>query len=326
MPASDERVKEICNYYMDNGKQATLDNFNIQLKTLTNIMAIYRKLDDVEKSLPDKNDVFAITKTLQMIKDKYSTSELKAIASGAQLHQGNKKINNIKFDGKTVKIGFCTDLHIGSEYFHENLFDAMIKEFDKEKVDNVLITGDVTEGMSNRPGHIYELTHLGYDAQKEYALQQLKKIKKPMHIIDGNHDRWYLKGNGALIVKDICENLNNATYLGHDEGDVNINGCIIKLWHGEDSSSYSVSYRLQKIVEAFTGGEKPNILLTGHTHKQGYFFIRNIHVVSGGAISLQSKWMRSKRLENHTGFWILEITIDKGCVIKFSPTWYPFYV
>lgn len=126
-------------------------------------------------------------------------------------------------------------------------------------------------------------------------------------------------------VKDVANRLTNVHFLGHDEGDLILNGTRWRLWHGEDGSNYATSYRLQKIVESFTGGEKPNVLLTGHTHKQGYFFDRNIHVVSGGALCRQSAWMRSKKLANHAGFHIIRATISEGEIKRFSPTWYPFY-
>lgn len=139
---------------------------------------------------------------------------------------------------------------------------------------------------------------------------------------------WYMKKGdiGANIVKDICEKLPNAHYLGMHEGDVTVGNCKIKLWHGEDGSSYSTSYRLQKIVESFSGGEKPAILLCSHTHKQGYFFERNIQVVSLGSMQKQSAWMRYKRLAAHVGFFIIKMSIDReGHVLWFEPRWYPFY-
>lgn len=133
-------------------------------------------------------------------------------------------------------------------------------------------------------------------------------------------------GVGLDVGRDIARDLPNAVYLGIHEGILNVNGTKFMLWHGEDGSSYSTSYRLQKIVEAFNGGEKPNVLITGHTHKQGYFFDRNIHVLSAGSIQMQSDFMRYKRLAAHVGFWIVKGSVRDGEVVKFSPTWYPFYV
>ena len=52
-----------------------------------------------------------------------------------------------------------------------------IKQFEKKKVDIVCQVGDLTEGMSNRPGHIYELSHLGYHEQKKVAIEALEAQK-----------------------------------------------------------------------------------------------------------------------------------------------------
>jgi len=117
-----------------------------------------------------------------------------------------------------------------------------------------------------------------------------------------------------------------AHYLGSDEGDISLKGkAIIKLWHGEDGSSYATSYRLQKLIESLTGGEKPNLLLAGHTHKMAYIFERHVHTFSGGALSTQSSWMRGKRLPNHTGFWIIDVWVGKRGITKCGGIFYPYY-
>lgn len=179
--------------------------------------------------------------------------------------------------------------------------------------------------MSNRPDHIYELLKIGYTDQKQYAIDLLTQIDIPIYAISGNHDRYFIKSCGADICSDIGKEIKNFSFIGHDEGDIKIKDIKIKLWHGEDGNSYAISYRLQKIVEAFTGGEKPSILLAGHTHKYGKFFIRHIHTLGTGAISKQSKWMRSKRLENHTGFGIIKFKMNKMGISQLTDTFYPFY-
>ena len=98
------------------------------------------------------------------------------------------------------------------------------------------------------------------------------------------------------------------------------------LLHGEDGASYALSYRLQKIIESFTGGEKPNILLAGHDNKYGNFFIRNVHAVGAGCIQKQTPWIRRKRLAAYEGFNIIEITIKDEEVKRFKSEWIPFYV
>ncbi len=221
-----------------------------------------------------------------------------------------------------------TDWHLGSKYTDPRRIQDAYKAFRKAKVDFVVHAGDVTEGMSHRPGHVYELTDIGYAAQKKAAIELLGQwTDTPIYIIDGNHDRWYIKSNGALIVKDICEAVPNAVWLGHDIGSIEIApGVKVMLWHGEDGASgYALSYRMQKIVESLKGGEKPAVLICGHDHKAGYFFIRNIHCIAGGCIQKQSSWMRGKRLAAHEGFWTLRLTIGGGSVRKFASEFFPYY-
>ncbi|MFA6911342.1 MAG: hypothetical protein WCQ59_09500, partial [Candidatus Cloacimonadaceae bacterium] len=132
-------------------------------------------------------------------------------------------------------------------------------------------------------------------------------------------------GVGLDVGEDLEQRIPNSHFLGIHEGIVNVNGASFMLWHGEDSSSYAYSYRVQKIIEAFTGGEKPKALFASHTHKSFYVFDRNIHAVSTGCIQRQSGFMRYKRLAAHTGFWIVSGKIREGEITQFTPTWYPFY-
>lgn len=258
----------------------------------------------------------------ETIEQRFAPSELSRLMEKRQTF--DRPI--IAFDGEQITLGILTDTHIGSSYTDEGHVASAIAEFNRVGVDAILHAGDVTEGMSGRDGHVYELSRIGYKAQRDAAVELFKQADARLYFISGNHDRWYLKKGdiGADIVGDIAEKI-GATHLGHDEGDTVINGIVVRLWHGEDAGSYAVSYRLQKIVESFTGGEKPNVLICGHTHKAAYLFDRNVHVISAGALQGQSKWMRGKRLAAHRGFWVARLTIAENEVKSFSPTWYPIY-
>lgn len=176
-------------------------------------------------------------------------------------------------------------------------------------------------------GHVYELTHIGYDRQRDYAIEQLEKWNGKWYLISGNHDLWVQQQSGADIVKAIAKELKDADYIGQHEGDLHINNIKIKLWHGADGSSYSTSYRIQKIVESLQGGSKPHILIAGHVHKSVYLpQERNIECISAGCMSAQSKWMRTKRLPAHSGYWIIQVDYDDGGITGFSPKWFPFYI
>lgn len=315
LTTSKQRIIEILNYYCQHGMKNTAETFDIKEETI----ARYLREAKINFGIDPKRN-----RVLNKLAEKFTDKELEDILSGS-LIKPEKENMVINFDGETFVFGFITDTHIGSKFFHKHYLDSYFEEADKQNVQYTFHSGDLTEGLSHRPDHIYSLTHIGYSRQKEYVIELFQNYKKPVIIIDGNHDRWYIKGSGALIVKEIADYFDNWSFLGHDFGIITVNGIKIQLFHGEDGSSYATSYRVQKIIESIKGGEKPAILLTGHTHKMLYIIERNIHAISGGALSWQSDWMRSKRMDCHTGFWIVKTIISENEVKSFAPIWYPFY-
>jgi len=311
----DKRLVEIVNFSLEYGDNRTCETYDLKQESLARYKREYKKLFGN----------FERRKIIDKIASNYSEDELKAIAAGSMGGLGSRK-HVVEREGRHVKFGVLTDTHIGSIYFRPELLTEALETFDREGCEFITHSGDVTEGMSTRPGHIYELDKLGYTQQRDYAVELLSEWSGKIYMIDGNHDRWFVKSSGAYIVEDIAGRLPDAVYLGQDEGDLIINNVIIKLWHGEDGSSYATSYRLQKLIESLSGGTKPHVLIAGHTHKQGYFFDRNIHVVSGGSIQLQSKWMRGKRLSAHSGYHIIDMEITDDGVTRFRVEWFPFFL
>ena len=318
MSINKERAKEVVEYLTLHGKSETVKHFDITEESLSRYTRFAKQygVAEVDKS-----------KLLSKIAQTYSDDELKAIANGGRIVPGLAKVPVVNFDGDRVRIGAITDTHIGSLNFSEQRLYQAFEEFKKEKVDFITHSGDVTEGMSHRAGHVYDLSEIGYDKQKSKAIEIFSQwTDSQIYAIDGNHDRWFIKSNGSLIVKDIATQLDNFNFIGHDEGDISINGkAVVKLWHGEDGNSYALSYRLQKILESLSGGEKPSVIICGHTHKYVKIFERNVYAISAGSIQSQTPWMRGKRIAAHVGFCIIDIYVNKSGVCKFSDTWYPFY-
>jgi|TARA_Y100000310_G_scaffold108506_1_gene106912 predicted phosphodiesterase len=316
---SKERVEEVVGYYVLHGAEKTSKNFGIKASSLGRYIRKAKKdlnITDIDKSA-----------ALRLISDRYSDKELQAIAKGGRVSPGQPSIPVVKLDGEKTRIGVMGDIHFGSKYCLYELVDVAFAEFEKEGCDIVCQVGDLTEGMSNRPGHVYELDRIGYHEQKKVAIEYMSRCPAPLYVIDGNHDRWFIKSNGAIIVQDICDSIEHAEFLGHDEGNIALGDiATVRMWHGEDGSSYAVSYRIQKIIESLTGGQKPNVMLFGHVHKSMYLFDRHIHCYSAGAFQRQTAWMRGKRLSSHTGFWIVDIYVNENGVAKTTGTWYPFYM
>ena len=310
---SKAKVAEIMLYCLSNGEADTKEKFGLTDETWNRYKREYKK------QYGAIDDILAL-------KARFSPEELASIAKGERPAQHNSV--NYDFDGEKLKLGIISDMHFGSIYTDSSLTEKAIEEFHKQNVDMIVCPGDIVEGMMGRPGDVYELSHIGYKAQRDEAIRVLSKKKEsiPFYSIAGNHDSSYNSkhGVGANIVEDICSAIPNAHYLGFDEGDIHIKDVIIRLFHGGDGGSYAVSYRGQKLIEAITGGLKPNLFIAGHTHKQFYMFNRNVHYIEAGSLQYQSSWMRGKKLAAHTGFSIADLTVGDG-IKSLSYIWYPFY-
>ncbi len=312
----DEKLQQIIDCIFYESPEVAVEKFGVTLETLNRYKRLYRKRS------PER---FKQLETMSKIHGTFSDDDIKNILKSGKHGKKDEIIFKKTFSGDKLKFGVISDTHFGSKYFDKGIYLSAIQEIKKQDCQFICHIGDVTDGMSNRPDHIYQLTHIGYDAQKEYALELLNEWDKKWYIVDGNHDSWFTMRSGSYIVKDICKELDDADYVGQNQGDIVINDIKIRLFHGLDGSSYATSYRIQKVIESFTGGGKPNLLLLGHTHKALYLFERNVHAISAGALSLQSSWMRGKKLSNHTGFWICELQVDNGEILGCKTEFFPFY-
>ena len=315
---TDERLQEIMDYYISKGNKVTCEHYGFNEETLNRYLRLAKK-----KGVQGRDS----NKVMREIKERFTADELQAIAKGGRIMPGIANVPIINFGGKRIRIGHMTDTHIGSLHTNQDRVYQTFEEFKKAGVDFITHSGDVTEGMSNRPGHIYELSELGYAQQKTKAVEIFSQWNDTdIYAIDGNHDRWFIKASGAKIVEDIAKEVDNFHFIGHDEGDISLDGkATLKLWHGEDGNSYALSYRLQKIVESLSGGEKPNILIAGHVHKYVSIFERNVYAISVGTLQRQTPWMRGKRLAAHVGFVISDYWVNEKGVSKMRHQWNPYY-
>jgi len=315
---TDKHLNNVKKLVDDYGYLGAAKRLKIKKETVRRHMREHRRRNGSSEEKINEN-------LFRQLSERYSEPELRRMANGSLIVPQHDSIEH-SFEGNEICFGSLSDTHLGSIYTDPDMLYYAFDEFANHGVDFITHSGDVHEGLSHRPGHMYECTHLGYSAQLDHSRAIFSQwTDSDIYMVDGNHDRWYIKSNGALIVDELCRGQKNLHFIGHDEGNININGIIIKLWHGEDGSSYAFSYRIQKIVESLTGGEKPNLLICGHTHKSLYMFDRHIHCISAGAIQKQSKWMRSKRAASHTGFYITRMGISDTGVSWIEPRFFPFY-
>ena len=261
---------------------------------------------------------------------KLGLTDVEAIDTLKSLKRGRKRIDSSKItiSGDSFCFGYFSDAHIGSSMFQPELFAYMVKFFQEQKPDFILNAGDHLEGMSGRPGHVYELSQIGLSQQLKYAVELYSQLDNFDHYgIDGNHDQWYFKknDNGVVVGEELAKSLKKYHHLGQDEGNMEINGIRIRLVHAGDGTAYADSYKLQRRIDSLSGGVKPHIILSGHYHKELYIFRRGVHGLECGTLCGQTVFMKGKNISAHMGFGFVRVFFNHRGVERFIHEFVPWY-
>ena len=235
------------------------------------------------------------------------------------------------------KVGAIADTHAGSRYERQDVWNAMYDHFQEEGVKTVFHGGNWIDGEARFNIHDLVGEAHGMDHQINYFLQTYPQREGIItKLITGDdHEGWYSQKFG-VNVGEIMQNRAFKTgrkdleYIGHMEADIIFKApkgqTVLRILHPGGGSAYATSYTAQKIVESYTGGEKPDILFIGHYHKAEYSYIRGVHTVQMACGMDQSPFMRKKRLAAHLGGWIIEFAVDDyGAVTRFKQEFFPFY-
>lgn len=229
---------------------------------------------------------------------------------------------------KIIRFGLIGDSHINSKYVQLTHLHKLYDIFQSEGIDTVYHTGDIDEGEQMRAGHQYECYTQGADDHVREIIRVYPKRKGIItKFITGNHDASIIKRCGYDIGYPIAKNREDMEYLGQASAVINLTpNCTLELRHPIDGTAYAISYKMQKMIESMSGGEKPNILAVGHYHKAEYIFYRNVHTFQTGCTLAQTPWMKGKGIAAHIGGWIVEVHVDDdGTITRIKQEYIPFY-
>ena len=229
---------------------------------------------------------------------------------------------------KIIRFGLIGDSHINSKYVQLTHLHKLYDIFQSEGIDTVYHTGDIDEGEQMRAGHQYECYTQGADDHVREIIRVYPKRKGIVtKFITGNHDASIIKRCGYDIGYPIAKSREDMEYLGQASAVINLTpNCTLELRHPIDGTAYAISYKMQKMIESMSGGEKPNILAVGHYHKAEYIFYRNVHTFQTGCTLAQTPWMKGKGIAAHIGGWIVEVHVDDdGTITRIKQEYIPFY-
>jgi predicted phosphodiesterase len=174
--------------------------------------------------------------------------------------------------GGRVCVAVISDTHFGSQYCMPRALEHFIDTAYKAGCRVVFHCGDILDGCYDHSR--FHLSHHGIDAQAEYAAAMLpRRDGLKYYFITGNHDETFTLRSGVetgLLIEDRFRRhgRSDVEYLGCRGGIATLGQTRVELWHPAYGRSYARSYRLQKHIEEYGVGQKPDLLLVGHFHQE----------------------------------------------------------
>lgn len=212
----------------------------------------------------------------------------------------------------TFTFGCVSDNHLCSKYERLDVLNDLYDRFKRAGITRVYNAGNWIDGEAgfNR----FDISVTGLEPQLRYLARHYPKRKgiTTYAVAGEDHEGWY----GRREAVDIGR---LAERIMHDSGRmdwrhigfmecfvplVNANSgktAMMLVMHPGGGSAYATSYRPQKIVESFEGGEKPAVLLLGHYHKLSVNLVRNVWALQIGCTQDQTVFMRKKNIDAHIG-------------------------
>lgn len=233
----------------------------------------------------------------------------------------------------TYKFGFCGDNHLGSKYERLDVLHDLYDKFAAAKVDRVFNAGNWIDGEARF--NMHDLAVHGMDNQLAHLAENYPQRKGIVTyaVAGDDHEGWYGQREGIDIGRHAERVMrehgrSDWKHVGYMESFITLrcydtgHSAKLLLMHPGGGSAYAYSYRPQKIVESFSGGEKPAVLLMGHYHKISHNVIRNVWAIQCGCTQDQTPFMRKKSIDAHVGGGICTLTQDHqgaitGCQVEF---------
>lgn len=249
--------------------------------------------------------------------------------------QESTRIDVRKFFGKEIAFGLTADNHLCSRYARPDVLNALFDLWEAEGITTVYQLGNMIDGEARF--NKYDIVAYGVEAQLNYFIEHWpKRENMTTYFITGDdHEGWYVQREGINIGKRLEDTAKRAgredlVFLGHMEHDIILQAdhgkATMRLIHAGGGSSYATSYAPQKIIESYSGGEKPNILLIGHYHKAEFGYHRGVFAIQAGATQDQTPFMRKKKIQSHLGGWTVRFQqAGDGTIHCFNQTWHPFF-
>lgn len=239
-----------------------------------------------------------------------------------------------------ITFGFVSDIHVGSKYFREDVLADIFRRFADDGVRNVVVPGNYLEGERASADHRRDLTQHGLEAQVDALVQAWPALKDTTTyaLWGDDHEGWWAQSIGLDVgayVEAAFRRAGRADWIdiGFRQSPLLVQhavtgkASVVMVDHPGGGSAYAVSYRPQKIVEAFGPGEKPDVIIMGHYHKMEFLNVRGVWVVQAGCVQDQTRFMGKIPTEAHIGGGTLTMRLDPatGATVEAAVRFYRYF-
>lgn len=239
----------------------------------------------------------------------------------------------------TYRFGWLGDTHCCSKYERLDVLRDIYRRFETADLDRIFHAGNWIDGEARF--NKFDLHVHGMDNQVRYLVEQYPVAPHGLTtyaIAGDDHEGWYCQREGVDIGK-YAENEMRAAgrkdwvNLGYMEAFVPLEhagtGKTVQLHlvHPGGGSAYATSYTVQKLVESYSGGGKPAVLLAGHYHKLEFINIRNVWTIQTGCTQDQTPFARKKKLHYSIGGGVCELEqdADTGAIVGCTVTMWNYF-
>lgn len=224
-----------------------------------------------------------------------------------------------KYNGeKIIRFAICGDTHINSKYAQLTFLHDFYDECAREGIDTVYHCGDIDDGEQMRPGHQYDLTCQGADEHvSEIVRIYPKRTGIKTKFITGNHDASMMKRCGYNIGPSIAMRRPDMEYLGTDCARIWLTPTVdMELRHPWDGNAYSLSYKVQRMIEGMDIYNRPKVICVGHYHKSGWFRFGGCEAFLVPCFQSETPFTIGKNISVAMGGFIAEIRLNDDGEIK----------
>jgi DNA polymerase II small subunit len=241
---------------------------------------------------------------------------------------------------RPVQAALISDVHVGSDEFRPdawNRFADWLHTDEAERVEYLLIAGDMVEGVGVYPGQDEELEIVDIYEQYEAFSEHLKSVPGDMEVImiPGNHDAVRLAEPQPAFDEELREimSAHDAT-ISANPSTVTVEGVSVLMYHGvsldeliaqlpDEHATYdrpqdAMAQLLKKrhVAPPYGGmirlapeaedhlviEEVPDIFHTGHVHKLGYGTYHNVLTINSSCWQSQTDFQKSVNLDPDVGY------------------------